>query len=293
MKGIILAGGRGTRLYPATQALSKQSLPVYNKPMIYYPMSTLMLTGIKEVMIISSVEHIDCYKEMFGDGSKLGMSICYAVQDEPKGIAEAFILGEDFIGQDDVFLILGDNILFGWQMSEILKDSRDSVSNYKKPKIFGYHINNPTEFGVAEIDSDLNVVSLEEKPKNPKSNWAVIGLYMYDNSVVRIAKSLTPSDRGELEITDINKEYLENNNLGIQLLGRGCTWFDAGNCDDFYDAASFVRTLEKRQGFKIACLEEIAFNNGWIDKKQLSQLAYSMRSSAYGKYLEELFSDLQ
>ncbi len=288
MKGIILAGGKGTRLYPATEVLSKQLIPVYDKPMVYYPFSILMLANITEVLIISDDKNIEKYKQLFGTGKRLGMSVSYAIQHQPNGIGEAFLIAQDFIGNDDVCLILGDNILFGWQLPEILIEAKRRISEDKKSLIFGYMIKDPKSFGVAELNKDLEVISLEEKPDNPKSNWATIGLYMYDASVVEVAKSIEPSPRGELEITDINKKYLEDKSLGIELLGRGCTWFDAGNCDDYHEASSFVRTIENRQGYKIACLEEIAYNKGLIDKNKLSQFAKEKQNSKYGQYLLSL-----
>lgn len=283
MKGIILAGGAGTRLYPATLACSKQMLCVYDKPMIYYPMSTLMLAGIREVLIISTPDDVGGFERLLGDGSRLGMKISYAVQKEPKGLAEAFIIGEDFIGDDSVCLVLGDNIFYGYGFSErlvrcaALKDGGI---------IFGYHVSNPEDFGVVEFDADNNVVSIEEKPKNPKSNYAVPGLYFYDNSVVEIAKNIKPSQRGELEITDVNMEYLRQGNLKVELMGRGMAWLDTGTHRTMLDAANFVEAVQTRQGLYIACLEEIAYKKGYINKEQLLDLAEKLSKTDYGIYLK-------
>jgi glucose-1-phosphate thymidylyltransferase len=285
MKGIILAGGKGTRLYPITKALSKQLLPVYDKPMIYYPLSTLLLSGIKEILIISNSEYIKLYKDLLGDGNKLGISIEYKIQDKPKGIAEAFIIGEEFIGKDNVCLILGDNLFYGVGFVNILKEA----SKIKEgANIFGYYIKNPTEYGVVEFDNDLNVLSLEEKPDKPKSNYAVPGLYFYDNSVVNIAKNLKPSNRGELEITDINKIYLEEKKIKVSLLGRGFAWLDTGSHQTMLEAANFVEVIQKRQGTYISCIEEIAYRMGFISKEQLIKLGEELKVTDYGKYLLSL-----
>lgn len=285
MKGIVLAGGNGTRLYPSTKAISKQIIPVYDKPMIYYPLSVLMLAGIREILIISTERDLPMYKELLGDGSELGLSFSYKVQKEPKGIAQAFIIGEDFIDNDSCCLILGDNIFYGQGFSPVLQQ----VSNVKDGAyIFAYWVDNPEAYGIVEIDSNGNIISLEEKPKNPRSNYAIPGLYFYDNLVVDIAKSIEPSDRGELEITDINKVYFENNKLNVKVLGRGFAWLDAGTHDSLLEASNFVRTIQKREGLYIACLEEIAYRKGYIDEEQLKKLSELHGSSHYGKYLKRL-----
>ncbi|NLY76523.1 MAG: glucose-1-phosphate thymidylyltransferase RfbA [Tissierellia bacterium] len=285
MKGIVLAGGNGTRLYPSTKAISKQIIPVYDKPMIYYPLSVLMLAGIREILIISTERDLPMYKELLGDGSELGLSFSYKVQKEPKGIAQAFIIGEDFIDNDSCCLILGDNIFYGQGFSPVLQQ----VSNVKDGAyIFAYWVDNPEAYGIVEIDSNGNIISLEEKPKNPRSNYAIPGLYFYDNLVVDIAKSIEPSDRGELEITDINKVYFENNKLNVKVLGRGFAWLDAGTHDSLLEASNFVRTIQKREGLYIACLEEIAYRKGYIDVEQLKKLSELHGSSHYGKYLKRL-----
>jgi len=285
MKGIILAGGNGTRLYPSTKAISKQIIPVYDKPMIYYPLSVLMLAGIREILIISTERDLPMYKELLGDGSELGLSFSYKVQKEPKGIAQAFIIGEDLIGSDSCCLILGDNIFYGQGFSSLLKQ----VSNINDGAyIFAYWVDNPEAYGIVEIDNDGNIVSLEEKPKNPKSNYAIPGLYFYDNKVVDIAKEIKPSDRGELEITDVNRIYFENNKLKVKILGRGFAWLDAGTHDSLLEASNFVRTIQKREGLYIACLEEIAYRQGFIDENQLMKLSELHRNSQYGRYLKRL-----
>ena len=285
MKGIILAGGAGTRLYPSTIATSKQILTVYDKPMIYYPMSTLMLAGIREVLIISTPRDIGNFQELFGDGSQLGMDISYAVQSEPRGLADAFIVGADFIGQDNVCLVLGDNIFYGYSFSERL---RAAVNRSEGATIFGYHVSNPTEFGVVEFDDEGNVLSIEEKPKQPKSNYAVPGLYFYDNQVVDIARSVKPSARGEIEITAVNNAYLAAGKLKVELFGRGMAWLDTGTHRAMLDAANFVEAVQTRQGLYIACLEEIAYRNGFISKENLLEQADRLRKSEYGQYLYQV-----
>lgn len=282
MKGIILAGGKGTRLYPLTMVTSKQLLPVYDKPMIYYPLSILMLSGIKDILIISTSEDMPQYKKLLGDGSNLGMSFSYEVQEEPKGLAEAFIIGEDFIGDDEVFLILGDNIFYGESLPNYLKNS---ISKNRGASIFGYYVNDPTSYGVVEFDKEQKVVSLEEKPESPRSNYAVPGLYIYDNRVVEFAKTIKPSARGELEITDLNRCYLEEGSLRVELFGRGIAWLDAGTIDDLHEAASFIQVIEKRQGLKIGCIEEVAYRMGYINLAEFKALGESMANSQYGKYL--------
>lgn len=282
MKGIILAGGSGTRLYPITKVISKHIIPLYDKPMIYYPLSVLMLAGIRDIMIISTPRDIGVFKNLFGDGRKIGLNIRYAVQNEQRGIAEAFIIGEAFIGSDNVALVLGDNIFYGYGFSQRLKDVVDIKEG---ATIFGYHVSNPSDFGVVEFDKDFNVVSIEEKPKQPKSNYAVPGLYFYDNNVIGMAKALKPSTRGELEITEINNEYLKKDKLKVEILGRGMTWLDTGTPAGLLNAANFVETVQKRQGFYIACIEEIAYRKGFINKKQLTEIAEAMIMTDYGKYL--------
>jgi glucose-1-phosphate thymidylyltransferase len=281
-KGIILAGGSGSRLYPITKGISKQLLPIYDKPMIYYPLSVLMLSKIKEVLIITNEEYIDNYKNLIGDGTKLGMEIQYIVQKEPRGLADAFIVGESFIGDDSVCLILGDNIFYGQGFVPRLKAASEVQEG---AVIFGYYVNTPNEFGVVEFDTSGRVISLEEKPENPKSNYAIPGLYFYDNSVVQRAKSLKPSSRGEIEITDLNIEYLKDNKLRVELLGRGFAWLDTGTYDGLSNASEFVKTIQKRTGLYIACLEEIAFINGWITEDQLNQLGKLYDKTEYGKYI--------
>lgn len=285
MKGIILAGGAGTRLYPSTLAVSKQILTVYDKPMIYYPMSTLMLAKIKDVLIISTPRDLPCYEELFGDGSQLGMHIEYAVQDKPRGLADAFIIGEKFIGDDSVCLVLGDNIFYGYGFSERLARASARKSG---ATIFGYHVSNPTAFGVVEYDKDWNVLSIEEKPEHPKSNYAVPGLYFYDNDVIEIAKNVKPSARGEIEITSINNEYLRRGSLKVELFGRGMAWLDTGTHRAMLDAANFIEAVQTRQGLYVACLEEIAYNNGFINKEQLLSQADKLKTTEYGQYLYKL-----
>ena len=282
MKGIILAGGAGTRLYPSTLAVSKQILTVYDKPMIYYPMSTLMLAKIRDVLIISTPRDISDYKELFGDGSQLGMNIQYAVQDKPRGLADAFIIGEEFIGDDSVCLVLGDNIFYGYGFSERLAKAS---AREKGATIFGYHVSNPTAFGVVEYDKDWNVLSIEEKPEHPKSNYAVPGLYFYDNDVIEIAKNVKPSARGEIEITSINNEYLRRGTLKVELFGRGMAWLDTGTHRAMLDAANFIEAVQTRQGLYVACLEEIAYANGFINRDQLLAQADRLHTTEYGQYL--------
>ena len=285
MKGIVLAGGSGTRLYPITKAVSKQLLPLYDKPMIYYPISVLMLAGIKEILIISTPRDLPMYKELLGDGSDLGISFEYGVQEKPNGLAEAFIVGEEFIGDDNVALILGDNVFHGHRFTEIL----EKASKIKEGAIvFGYYTNNPKAFGVVEFDSEGNVLSVEEKPEHPKSNYIVPGLYFYDNNVIEIAKNVKPSERGELEITSINEEYLNRGLLKVELLGRGMAWLDTGTHDGLLDAANFIETIQKRQSLYIACLEEIAYLKGYISREKVLELAESLKKTDYGQYLMDL-----
>ena len=287
MKGIILAGGSGTRLYPITKSVSKQSLPIYDKPMIYYPMSVLMLAGIRDVLIISTPRDLPMFKELFGNGSHLGLNIEYAVQEQPNGLAEAFIIGEEFIGDDKVALVLGDNIFYGYGFSERLQNAveRDEAT------IFGYHVVDPQAFGVVEFDKDFNVLSIEEKPEEPKSNYAVPGLYFYDNDVVEIAKSVKPSERGELEITAVNNEYLRRGKLKVELFGRGMAWLDTGTHKGLLDASNYVEAVQTRQGLYIACLEEIAYRKGYISKEQLLELAKPLMKTDYGKYLVKVSNE--
>ena len=285
MKGIILAGGSGTRLYPLTKVTSKQLLPVYDKPMIYYPLSTLMLAGIREILIISTEIDIDRFKALLGDGSKYGLSISYKVQKRPEGLAQAFIIGEDFIGEDSCAMILGDNIFYGSGFTKMLKHAARQT---KGATIFGYYVDDPRRFGVVEFDTKGKVISIEEKPQNPKSNYCVTGLYFYDSKVVDIAKKIKPSKRGELEITDINKIYLESNELEVLTLGRGFAWIDAGTIDALSEASEFIRIIEKKQGIKIAAIEEIAFKNKWIDKEQLIELSNLYKNTDYGEHLKKV-----
>ncbi len=285
MKGIILAGGSGSRLYPITKGISKQLLPIYDKPMIYYPLSVLMLSRIKEVLIISNPEYIDLYKSLLGDGSKLGMKFQYKVQEKPRGLSDAFIVGEEFIGDDNVCLILGDNVFYGQGFVPKLEKASNNKSG---ATIFGYYVNNPKEFGVVEIDDDGKILSLEEKPENPKSNYAIPGLYYYDNSVVQRAKDLKPSARGELEITDLNKEYLDEGRLNVSLLGRGFAWLDTGTYDGLANASDFVRTIQNRTGLYVACIEEIAYKNDWISKEEFKAIGHEYEKTEYGQYIISL-----
>lgn len=285
MKGIILAGGSGTRLYPITKGISKQLIPVYDKPMIYYPLSTLMLAGITDILVISTPEYTPLFEQLLGDGSDIGVSLTYKVQEKPNGLAEAFILGADFIGDDSVCLILGDNIYYGSGLSKLVQEAAEKIDG---ATVFGYHVNDPERFGVVEFDDDMKALSIEEKPENPKSNYAVTGLYFYDNTVVEKAKNLKPSNRGELEITDINKLYLDEGKLDVKLMGRGYAWLDTGTHDSMMEAASFIATIQKRQNLKVACLEEIAYRMGYISKEKLVKLAQPMKKNDYGQYLLRL-----
>lgn len=289
MKGIVLAGGSGTRLHPLTISVSKQILPIYDKPMIYYPLSVLMLAEIRDILIISTPRDINCFKELFGDGSKIGLNISYAIQERANGLAEAFIIGEEFIGKDSVSLVLGDNIFFGQGFSPILKRL---AKLEKGAEIFGYLIKDAREYGVVEFDKNMNVLSLEEKPENPKSKYAIPGLYFYDNTVVEKTKRLKPSKRGELEITDLNKLYLEEKSLKVNLLGRGFAWLDTGNHKNLLQASNFIETIQERQGNYIACLEEIAYKNGWINREELKELAKPLLKTEYGKYLLDISEEI-
>ena len=290
MKGIVLAGGSGTRLYPITKGVSKQLLPIYDKPMIFYPVSVLMLAGIREILIISTPQDLPGFRRLLGDGSDYGVRFEYAEQPSPDGLAQAFIIGERFIGNDSVCLVLGDNIFYGQSFTRMLKEAVDKVENEQKATVFGYYVNDPERYGVAEFDADGNVLSIEEKPKEPKSNYAVVGLYFYPNKVVGVAKNIKPSARGELEITTVNQWFLKDGELKVQLLGRGFAWLDTGTHDSLSEASTFVEVIEKRQGLKVACLEEIAFKQGWIDERRLEQVALPMIKNQYGQYLMRLIN---
>ncbi|MBL1069569.1 glucose-1-phosphate thymidylyltransferase RfbA [Ligilactobacillus salivarius] len=290
MKGIVLAGGSGTRLYPITRGISKQLIPIYDKPMIYYPLSTLMLAGITDILVISTPEFTPLFEQLLGDGSEWGISLTYKVQEKPNGLAEAFILGADFIGDDSVCLILGDNIYYGSGLSKLVQEAAQKTDG---ATVFGYHVNDPERFGVVDFDSNMKALSIEEKPENPKSNYAVTGLYFYDNTVVEKAKNLKPSDRGELEITDINKLYLDEGKLDVKVMGRGYAWLDTGTHDSMMDASSFIAAIQKRQNLKVACLEEIAYRMGYISKEKLVELAQPMKKNDYGQYLLRLTKEQQ
>ena len=288
MKGIILAGGSGTRLYPITKGISKQLIPVYDKPMIYYPLSTLMLAGIRDILVISTPEYTPLFEGLLGDGSDFGINLSYKIQEHPNGLAEAFILGKEFIGSDSVCLILGDNIYYG---SGLSKQLQEAAKKEDGATVFGYHVNDPERFGVVEFDENMHALSIEEKPEHPKSNYAVTGLYFYDNDVVEIAENLKPSDRGELEITDVNKEYLRRGKLDVKLMGRGYAWLDTGTHDSMLEAAGFISTIQKRQNLKVACLEEIAYRMHWISREKLIELAQPLKKNDYGQYLLRLAAE--
>ncbi len=288
MKGIILAGGSGTRLYPVTIAINKHFLPIYNKPMIYYPLSLLMLVGIREILLISNPQDIDTYKLLLEKGKKFGIRIEYKIQEKPRGLAEGLILAEEFVRNDNTCLILGDNIFFGHDLPKLMKEAKEDIEKNGGAYVFGYYVKDPERFGVVEFDDKGNVISLEEKPKRARSNYAVVGLYFYDNQAIEIAKDIKPSDRGELEITSVNEEYLRRGKLKVKLLGRGFAWFDAGTYDSFLEAGEFVATIEKKTGLMIGCIEEIAYRNGWITRDQLEELAKALKKTEYGKYLLNL-----
>jgi len=292
VKGIILAGGSGTRLYPLTKAISKQIMPIYDKPMIYYPLSTLMLAGIRDILIISTPRDLPVFQELLGSGEQLGMRFAYAVQEQPRGLADAFIIGADFIGQDSAALVLGDNIFYGQSFSKVLRRVAERTENQPGATIFGYYVRDPREYGVVEFDENGKALSIEEKPKHPKSNYAVPGLYFYDNDVVEIAKNVKPSARGEIEITSVNNEYLKRQTLSVETLGRGFAWLDTGNHDMLLAAADFVSAFQKRQGLYISCIEEIAYKQGFIDRKQLADLAQPLLKTEYGQYLIEVAEGL-
>ena len=286
MKGIILAGGSGTRLYPITKGVSKQLLSIYDKPMIYYPISVLMLSGIREILIISTPEDLPNFRKLLGSGSEIGISFHYVEQPSPDGLAQAFILGEDFIGNDDVCLVLGDNIFYGRGFSKLLQDSVQKTKINKKATVFGYYVTDPENFGVVEFDENTNAISIEEKPISPKSNYAVVGLYYYPNDVVEISKSIKPSQRGELEISSVNEKYLERGDINVKIMGRGFTWLDTGTHDSLLEASNFIHTIEKHSGLKVACLEEISYKMGYIDSQQLKKLILPLKKTGYGKYLK-------
>ncbi len=288
MKGIILAGGSGTRLYPITKGVSKQLLPVYDKPMIYYPLSVLMLAGIREILIISTPDDIPSFQKLLGNGNDIGINLSYAEQPSPDGLAQAFIIGEEFIGNEDVCLILGDNIFYGHGLPEMLQSAIDNVKKGNKATIFGYNVKDPERYGVVDFDSNGNAISIVEKPENPKSNYAVVGLYFYPNDVIQVAKNVKPSNRGELEITSVNQHYLEKKQLKVELMGRGFAWLDTGTHDSLLEASQFIETIEKRQGLKVACLEEIALYMGYINKQQVKKLAEPLQKNSYGQYLLNL-----
>lgn len=291
MKGIVLAGGSGTRLYPITKGVSKQLLPIYDKPMIFYPISVLMLAGIREILIISTPQDLPGFRRLLGDGSDYGVRFEYAEQPSPDGLAQAFIIGEEFIGNDSVCLVLGDNIFYGQSFTAMLKEAVSNVDNEQKATVFGYYVNDPERYGVAEFDAAGNVLSIEEKPQHPRSNYAVVGLYFYPNKVVEVAKQIKPSARGELEITTVNQEFLKDGQLKVQLLGRGFAWLDTGTHDSLSEASTFVEVIEKRQGLKVACLEEVAYRKGWIDDAKLKEAAAPMIKNQYGQYLMKLIKE--
>ena len=288
MKAVILAGGSGTRLYPVTRVVNKHFLPVYNKPMIYYPLSLVMLLGIREVLFIVNPSDLEDFRELFGDGSRLGMNIEYQIQEKPNGLAEGLILAEEFIENDTICYMLGDNIFFGHDLIKIMAEAKKEIEKNGGAYVFGYYVKDPERFGIVEFDEEGNVKSIEEKPENPKSNYAVVGMYFYDNDAIEIARNVKPSDRGELEITSVNEEYLKRGKLKVKLLGRGFAWFDAGTHDSFLEAGEFVATIEKKTGLMIGCIEEVAYRNGWIDREQLLELAKPLAKTDYGKYLMEL-----